>query len=792
MTADADDTAAADGLTTEDLYAERAALLDALAALPPDDPDGPERWGRAGQLSYVAFLWDHRPDDLRQAAEAFERAFAAPGDSADWALWRAAYAQAVLCQYTDAPEPALLDTALRLHEEAAAHAAALDPAVLIEIRTNQGYLCLERLLRFGGGPAAAEAAAAHYGAVLAAADPSSDLPNVRYSRGLALMEHAWAALDRTGLEEARGELVRALSEARQRPGDPPEWAQEAAVRAATIRVVVWSAWPDPALAAAAEAEALELLADPETEQALHPRYLDGFARVLYEGATLRGDAAGRERAVGLVRRAVTEWRPERDGRIAATAFFLGLWQQSLFQDDPAPRRVRDVAESARLLFADEGDDELGRRAKEMGRVWVGWARFMGAELGLEPENDGLFPGSQGDELGLDQVIQEFMNALEEGRTYIDHSRVFEGFPGMSAGSTGLEDAPERLDRAFAAWLRTESEEERATVALEILPYLTVVGQIVPIGPKHTYALIDCVLSFRPDDPDWQRRAHAVVASVRLREETAGGGDGLDEVIDHFARATAGPGEDAPGGSPGSATTELPDSAAPADERHRDRVAFGRMQAFRQRGLYAGTGDDRETARVEWERLRESPHIGEYTRRVTDAHHAALAAQEAAARGDLDAVDRHIGDAARAHDALVDDHPGRAELGTLIENVLMVRDALAASLGRPAAPPPVARLTAARLRTEARRLPRDRHAWVLGDQGLIRFARARDPLDPDGLQEAMGLLREAYELSEEGGDDWLRYGAGLGVCQCTVAESERDPAARARGAAAGLTLPWSGR
>ncbi|WP_405660575.1 CHAT domain-containing protein [Streptomyces sp. RK9] len=771
-----DDAAApASPAAIDELYAQRDELRGILAAPGPDGPGAPELHARIGFVSYQAFRAGERPDDLRRADEAFEVAFGGaapvrtpPSDPVHFGLWRAAYAQVALFQYLADPRRPVLEEALRRYDEAV-RCADLDTDVRAELSADQGALYAERSMRHGGGPADAATAAAHYGAALETAPAGSDLPHLRCSRGIALMESAWQTQDRAGLTAAREELERALHEAGQRPGAAPEWAREAAIRAAFIRVIIWSNFQDQAQSVAAETDVLALLADPETEKAMNPVQLDGFGRVLYERATLRGDGEVRDRGIGLIRRAVGEWQEERHGRIAAPAFFLAMFQQSRFWDDRDPERVHDVARAARLLVADPLDDELGNRAREAGKVWAGWARFMCAELGVDPGPDAGPEGPAGDELGLREVILGFMNSLAAGRTYIDHSRSVEGFPGMSAGRTGMEEVPDRFDRGFAAWSRTESEESRARTALELLQYFAVLDPHAPYPTaRQKYALIDCVLAFRPDDPEWQRRAHAVVGNVRLRDAMAGADDAIDEVIDHFVRA---------GTHPGGA----------ADEEQRHLVNLGRMQALGQRGRSAGTADDREEARAAWAELRDSPHIAEHTRRLVGAQHSAVDAQEAVDRGDLRAADRHIGEVAQVYRGLADDDPVRAEIGTLIENALMARDALAAALGAPAAPRPVARRSADRLRVEARRLTRDRRAWVLGDQGLIRFARATDPWDEAAAREAMELLGEAYDLAPEGADDQLRYGAGLGVCHCTHAEQQRDPAARTEGVARGLDL-----
>ncbi|MER5305445.1 CHAT domain-containing protein [Streptomyces lasiicapitis] len=756
-----------------DLRAQRNALLDTLSGLAADDPDAPELCARIGFVSYLAFLEEENPDDLRQAAKAFDAAFRTPGDSADWDLWRAGYAQVALLGYQADQRLELLDAALRLHEEAA-RCEEMDEAVFVELRTNQGYLLLQRSLWHGGTAADAEAAAAHYRAVLDAAHPSSDLPGVRYSRGAALLQHGLGTVDRAVLEEAAAELDRALREARQRSGDEPPWARDAAIRAAYARGAVWSNWPDEELAAALEGEVLRLLDDPSSEALLGPAHFDGFGKILYEVATLRGDTEGRERAIALIRRAIAEWRPEREGSVARTALCLATFLQARYYDDKDVRRVHEIAEAARLILAEgRAEDRVSRTVYAGGQLMAGWAQFVLHERGLVSASDEA----------TSAAVQGVMDAVDEGYLYFDHSGGVEGMPGWSAGATAADELIPRFDRAFAAWSGTESEERRADAALEVLRYLPHMPMFIDRA-KEKDALIACVLAFRPDDPDWQRRAHAAVGNVRLRDAMAGRDNRLDDVVDHFTRAGASPSTTAP------VTSGDEDDAPAGTDAERQQwydAEFGHIQALGARWQHVATGDDRDAARSKWAWLRRSPLVTEHNRRLTDAQFAAFDAQEAVARGDVAAADRHIRAVTEARDGLADDHPARAELGVLVEELLLARDRLARTLGLPAAPPQAGRPTADRLRAQARRLPRDHQARVLGDNGAVRIARACDPWNPAEFQEAMELLQEAYDLAERGSDDSLRYATVLGGGHRTLAEAERDPAARARDLARGVDL-----
>lgn len=779
--------------TADDLRAQRDELLDAIDGLAPDDPQAPELCARAGFLGLLAFMEDWRPDDLSQSAKAFDAAFRAPGDSADWSLWRASYAHVAAFRYEADPRLDLLDEALRRYEEAV-HCEGLDEVVALGVRRNQGELCLARMLRHGGTAADAQAAAAHYGAVLDAGHPSSDLPEARYGRGAALTELAFVSgtlvsgtIDRARLEEAAAELDRALSEARQRPGGEPPWAKDATIRSTFVHCAVWSAWPDPEQAAALEERVLGLLDDPETETLLGPAHFDGFGKLLYEQATLRSDTEGRERAISLIRRAIAEWRPERDGSVARTALCLAVCLQARYYDDKDVRRLHEVSEVANLVLAEgRAEDRVSRTVHASGQLMAGWARFLLQERGLVPHSD----------KATADAIQGMMDAVDEGYLYFDHSGGVEGMPGWSAGATATDELVPRFNRGFAAWSSAESEERRAEAALELLRHLPHMPMFFDRA-KEKDALIDCVLTHRPDDPDWQRQAHAAVGNVRLRDAMAGLGNRFDDIVDHFTRAGARPPMEAPGapaasgGGVPSVGGAAPDGgAAPgadAEQRHQHAADIGHIQALGARSQHAATGDDQDAARAKWARLRDSPQVTEHNRRLLDAKFAASDAQQAVARGDLAAADRYIRVTTEARDGLAADHPARAELGTVLEDLLYSRDLLARTLGLPAAPPLPGGLTADRLRAEARRLPRDRRARVLGDSGAARMARAAVPWDPAAFQEAMELLQEAYDLAEPGSDDSLRYATGLGGGHCSLAEAEHDPAARARSLARGVDL-----
>ncbi|MEW1863149.1 CHAT domain-containing protein [Streptomyces sp. NPDC088194] len=675
----------------------------------------------------------------------------------------------------------LLDEALRRYEEAdgALPGDALPGDALpgdeeasrpdddaLELTVSRAYLHLERC-EVCSDPADAAAAARLYGTVLDAAPPGIDLPFLRYSRALALLGHGRMTRDRAELELSRGEFDSAVLEATRTAGEAPPWAWEAEIRCAFIRFLIWATWKDQAHAAAAEVELAGLLADPADVDRLLPLYLDSFGRLLYERGGVRGDKALQDRAIALIRRAVDAWVPERDGPVTVTALLLAVFQQNRYLEDPDPRRLRDAAEGADLvLTGGQLDDDL-RKMTQLTGFWAHSMLKNAHGVTLEAPDD--VPEA----FRLDGALAAYRSLLgdiEQGRTFLDFGNGDQGFPGMF----GSVDSDGRRARAFdveyARFRALESHEERAHLAASLLPRLMLVD---PHGTHVTAAqkaeLIDCVLSFGQDDPQWQRRAHAVAAQALLVGSDSRSAGGMDEVLDHLARAE--PATGAPGGTDGRGLG----------------IDLIRLTATATRGQTAATGDDGVAARGQWQRLRDDPRVTPYLRRMLDTQQAAVDAQAAAQRGDLAAADGHLAAMLAAHAALDPEDPSRIEVWTLLENARSVRDHAARTLGAPPAPPLVGRPSIAQLRSAAQQLPRDHRTWVLGDNAIARFTRAADRQDADALAEAMELLKEAHDLADEGSDSRLRYAHCLGSGHCALAEVQRLPTARARHLSQGIAL-----
>lgn len=801
-----------------ELRAEREDVLAALSAMSSDDPEAPDLCALAGELSHRLHLLGGDPDDLQLAAQAFELAFRAPGDDGDWAARRILYGHVRTLQYDAGPagelldaawvllregmaalpaddpdhepvrdlgrrllaacakqryldadgpaeqEAELIDEALRRHEEAA---DGLEPGSedAVDLAESRAFLHLERT-QLRPGPADAEAAVSLYRAVLDAGLPTTDLPLVRSSLGLALLIHGRATGDRDALEQARAELGSAVEQARRLTGERPPWAWEAEVRGVLARCLVWLNWKDHAQAAAAEAELKGLLTDQEQVESLLPMYLDCFGRLLYERAGLKEDRAGQDRGIALLRRALDTWRPERDGAVSGTALFLAVFQQSRYQDDPDPKRLEDVAEGARLVLGDDGLSEIHGIVSFMG----GWAWIM-----LEDQH-GVVPASPDavpEGMRLDDVRSAYLGLLDDlgqGRGFLNFSGTDDDFPGTFQGVAGTNRLAGGFDFMYAKLAAAEPGRERAHLALVLLSHMTLLDpHTVHVTAEQKEELIDCVLSHGQDDPAWQRQAQAVVAEARLLDELTGSGRGLDGVLDLLSRARAAAG------------------AEDDDGRLGYGIDMARFTAMAHRGQTAGAGDDMETAGELWRQLRENPHLNPYQRTALGAQQAAFAAQAAAQRGDLRAVDEHLAELRAGHDALARDDPTRIELWTQLENARTARDRLAAELGAPPAPPLTGRPSLAQLRRTARELPRDHQAYVLGDNGITRFMRAAEIRDAAGVAEAMELLQEAHDLAAEGSDSRLRYANALGAGHCMLSGTQPLPSARARHLAKGITF-----
>jgi hypothetical protein len=812
------------------LTAERDEVLDALAELSSSDPQAALLCGHAGELSYRLHLLGGAADDFDLAVEGFAHAFrrvgkaGEAGEDATWSAWRIMFGHLRTLQYdadaddtddnagdpehlgqawellttgtrtlpSDDPDfddvralgrqllaacskaryleqtqgnpphddtAALLDEALRRHTDALADVVegSVEEG---ELRASLGFLHLRRCIELESVPDAAESAR-HYRAVLDAGHPDTDVPHLRHSLALALMLHGRVTFDRDELEAARDAYGTALTELRNAGGPMPDWVWEAQVNSAFIRVMIWSGWKDLGHGAAAEVELTRLLAEPGVEDRLPAQYLDAFGRLLYERSAERDDDAGRDRGVALVRRALSEWDPRRDGDITRTALVFAALQQARYQDDRDPRRAQDVLESASLVLTDEQSDPEMVQAM---RMLDGWARFTLAEHGLLPEADGVPEGL--DAQTLSATIQSLADEVWEGRSHFDFGE-HEHLPGIGRDLAGRRRRIDGFEKALAMLRATEpGSAAHAQLAANMLAGLTAVDPDgTYVTAEHRRELTEAVLQRAEQDPEWRGLAHSVVGTALLREAMADTGATIDEAFAHFDLA----------------------EAAGNNGQHAAALALLRLTAQAQRGQTGGGTDDMEAAAEAWRRLREDPALSASTRATMDLQQAAFAAQGAVRRGDLAAADRYLAQLAEGHAQMSTENPSRIEILTLLENARTARDNLADGLGVPRLPPLPGRPGAAELRRQAARLPRDHRAWVLGDNGITRFGRAAEARDGAGLIEAMGLVQEAHDLSEPGGDSRLRYANCLGAGNCMLAEAQFDRVRRRERLARGIAF-----
>ncbi|MGW8765647.1 CHAT domain-containing protein [Streptomyces sp. NPDC055815] len=801
--------------TDEQLRDEREELLDQLSRLPSDAPEAPELCARVGELSSVLLARSGEDEDLELGTQAFELAFRAPGDDEAWAAWRIKYAFVCACRHDREGGTDLLERTLDLAREGLARFSAegpdyeeqlaiagpllahgskervmklpeeydaaaraqliaesleyhyqllpvLEPGTPAEIdlRESLGYLHFLRATGGGGDPEDAVVAAGHYRACLDAALPTSDLPLLRHSVGLATMTHGCATQDRKVLEEARNAMGAALQEARL-AGEEPSWAWDSEIRCAYIRTFIWANCKDHAQGAAAEAELHRLLAAPDALERLTPHYLDAFGRLLFERGGLSKDGPSKDRAIAMVRRAVDHWQPARDGKVTATAFLLAAYQQGRYREDGGIERLHEVLRMTDLVLE---DDELAEDYRNMTHLVGGWALLMLEERhGVRAESLDRRPSalSTGE---LDRSILALFDDLKQGRTFTDFSESDEEFPGLleaTANPSWLRDA---FQGEYTRWLAMEPGRSRAEFALALLTVVPMYdAHATHVTAEQKEALTECVLAADGDET-WQWRAHACVAQVRLWEELNGLGSGTDDVMEHLARArtAAGPGHDV-----GAA------------------LDLGGIMATHHRGQVAGAADDMEAAQEAMRRMAGDTRLSPYQRRMIAAQVAGSSGHRALQAGDLGAVDTHLATMTETYAGLSDDDPSGIELWTTIEALRMGRDELARDLGAPAAAPLTGRPSAYRLRTEARRLPRDHRAWVLGDNGIARTVRALHTRDAAGLEEGLGLAREAHDMVDEGTESRLRYGAFLGSALCSVAVMQPSPVLRSRHLAEGI-------
>jgi hypothetical protein len=760
------------------------------------------------ETAYRTYREAGEQGELLRAIEAFEDMFADPGTGPDWAVWHVMFGHVRCIQYDAAPSDRLLrhaqhlleeglrvlaadpdddgeqdgtrtlahvlaanaakfrflaseggstglrlpllNKAVRLHTDAvvwftgrAGHADA-GAGTLSELHEAQGYLYFQRAL-LTGETEAARLAATHYGAVLEAGLPTSDLSFARHSMGMALLVRARATGDRTLWEEAGEAFEQALARADASGAGRQPWSRDALIRLAYVHAAVWSTWKDPARGEAAARAVGLLLAEPDAEDRLDPVFLDAFARVVYEWAGRRSDGAGQDRAVAMLRRALRLWQPERDGPVLRTLLLMAGYQQMRYYADQDPQRAREVGRLAARALAEEQQEP----ALTDGAVLMrGWARTVLEERGLlGPDDSSLPPTDPGE---VRRLWDTLVANTASGEFHPDQGGTDPGVPGTLSSAVARSRRDTDFALMYARWAgMEEGSRQRAEFAATLLTMSVLADLQAETGTgEQRDALMESMLRTDQDDPAWQRRAHGVVGWVLLRYEARGRGPGMDRVMAHLDRSVP--------GDPGAG--------------HDYGLDLMALAARMYRAQTEGASDELDAMRAIHERLRDDASVPAYMLLLVEAQQLFMEARAAGRRRDLAAVDRCVHRAAAIHGELGPDDPARVEVWTALATMRMARDELALRVGVSVLPPADAP-TAAELRRACLSFHRGHRAWVLGSNGGARFAAAMLSQDSDALAETMDLVGEAADLSGPGGEDHLRYtgllGTGHWILACTL-------------------------
>ncbi|GGY76587.1 CHAT domain-containing protein [Streptomyces nitrosporeus] len=765
--------------------------------------------------AYRTYCETGGPGALGTAAAAFEEMFADPGTGPDWAVWHIMFGHVRGFQYDAAPSARLLrqaqylldeglrglaadpeddgaqdgtrtlahvlsanvakfrflesegeDTGRRLplldgavlrHTEAMAWFSGragrpdADPGTLAELHEAQGYLYFQRSLLTGDAEAA-HTAATHYGAVLQAAPPASDLPFVRHSMGMALLVRARTSGDRGLWEEAGEAFEEALAQADAAGTGEQPWTRDAEIRLAYVHAAVWSTWKTPERGEAADRLIGRLLAEPGAEDRLDPVFLDAFARVVYEWGGRRFDGEAQDRAVAMLRRAVRLWQPERDGPLLRTLLLMAGYQQMRYYADQDPQRAREAGRLAGLALAEE------QQQPELtdGALMVqGWARTVLEERGLLGPDDQSLPAP--DPTAVRRMWDTMVANVETGRLFPDQGGTDPELPGTLSSTVARSRRDADFALMYARWNRLEEgSRERAEYAAFLLT-MTVLAdlQAETATEEQRDALLDAMLRTDQDDPAWQRRAHGLAGWVLMQYEKRGRGPGMDRVMDLLDRAAS----------------DDPDAG------HDYGLDLMALVARMHRAQTEGGADELDAMRAIHERLRDDSSVPAYMLLLTEAQQLFMEASAATRRGDLAMVDRCVHRVAAIHAELGADDPARIQLWTGLAAAHAGREGLAGRLGLPplrlAGAPDVAEL-----RRAAQPLPRGYRAWVLGANGGSRLAMAALNEDADALAGAVELIGEAARLADPGSEDHLRYTGMLGSGHLALACVPGAPGTRA--------------
>ena len=806
-----------------ELRAERGRLL-ALAPL-LDAGAEPETLARAGWLSWLLHgRGTGGVDDVRIAADAYERAFTAvtgtesedevwdrrridfglvlaalheaerraDPDRLEAAQWWIASGLRRVAHHTDRAEAAaaaclaryllaclartrhelhpedraLLDQALDRQHDALADE---DPEVLGELHRSLGDLYYTRSCLVGDWDdlTDAEASARHYRLALPAVDDGGERAEVYRDLGISLQ-----LLGRgTDSGDMLLEALDAFERARSGGWEGRWWADDLRLRQAYVRALLWSQWDRADQAEAAEAELEVILAEPDALVDTSPAYLDLFGRLLYERAVVRDDLAARDRAIGVLRYAVDRWVAEDDGSIEQAAFCLSMFQYARYLDDRDTGRLADVIRGAELVLeSPEADAEARERSRHLRLAARGESAFHGLAELTEDEKQEL--------LGMRDRIGE----LFEGDTSQVHLGDLSGerHGVLAQDLLGNHRLNQGFDLLYDRWLALEpGSQESGVFAWQLLNqvlYTDLDRDHVTREQRET--LFEAAIDVRADK-GWKIGLHGTAALLHLMSGMIRGREIMGLAMAHLEKAA-----------------EL----ANGDPELADKADFGRVIAMMVRGQQLSASADTDTAVGLWRRIRRSDHLTDAQKLLLDAQCAPFAGLRAVGLGDLAEADRNLAISVEVLRHYPRGDLSRIELWTLLANLHLQRNGAAEKSGVPAVPHPEGEPTDTELRQAADRLPRDHRAWVLGDNGICRTARGLELKDPRLQAEGLALIEAALELCEEGEEHWIRYAYAMGLYSCMRIHTHRDLSAldtgihwleRARGSSVGPGHPqWA--
>ncbi len=683
-------------------------------------------------------------------------------------LLRRARADAALMHHEQFPDSRpLLDEAVARNREALAD---LDPSApeAAQLHRVLGELAVDRYLGTADHESLADIddAVAHFRAGLAALGAGADAPAAGTDGGtdpsLPRLLHFWLGSGLMLLGRCRKQseplygALDAFAAVLGRPERPtglplseqPWWTRESLALSATCRLLLWAVHLDPDQVAPGAVELERLLADPDGLGLLFPEDLVGHGMMLYEQAAGCDDDTLREHAIGLLRRAVDERRPDTEDILPSIALLLIQLQQDRNLRDPAPERLRTIVACAEYLLG-RPDTDLDPSDRPVVRLLLLSAQLQLGDVVLEELEQETLRSHAAD---LDALL-----SYDGNEDAVATTADYGDFRSTPIGATlrdtlGRDRLKEMFDRHYDRWLAMDPADKHyglmAGLLLSRIHWTDMDG--LHVTPAQREALLEAALA-HSGEANWQARMLTTDVLARMKEGYARG-TGLDEAVHRMDRALA---------------------VVREDPALRDTVEFARAIATASRAQLAGAADELDAAIATWRRLRGKVPWSDRQTILIEHQFAYLAGVRAVQRKDLAEADDCLS-------ALVD---GCSRLDPLdvkwvevwcqIEMLWSRRNLLAEDLHVPPAPPPARRPTVEEVRRGALRLTRNGQAQVLGNAGAVRVWPALDAEDLKAHDEAVSLLQEGFELSVEGGENWRTFGLGLAIGDCRRGRLEQD-------------------